>query len=486
MDTTGGAAAPTAGEPQGGILRKHGRAGRATHGGPRAVRWRPVLVADAEKSSGAGGGAGENVARNPCLTFALALRDLRMWLLSYELVLIPLRFSLAGMVIGSPVLTVLDIFVDICEILLNETIAVRTNLPVLYAAQNGLPPPVRDDDSTTFGAYSTTRMLLDILTIGLLHCGRAVYFLTGDHQLFVYSQFVRTRRVFDLSAHVQALNSNLATNVRFLSSFKFALVLFSVPHWCACLWLCVTSWGPMGAGRVQLPAWPAQIQLEADNPAFEPNAQTYAERYLSGTLMAYSGLGALGYTVMLTRTDEIFLALAIAVVQIVFFGARPSSPPATHLRPPASLAPPQPALAQAHARSRTPRPPSPPVRPPSLPARSLCARHALQLPRAHGREHGGLQGADEGRRRVHPRPPAAAAARRADQRALPVPALQAVVDHRPHICADAQDAADGGGVRAVRARDAGDLGLQRVHAPVPLRHRAAAARALHAAARAPV
>ena len=236
-------AAPERADGGGGILRGNGsRARRPGSRVPgRGVHWRLVLVADAPRGVNAGAVAEGAVApKNPCLAVALALRDLRLWLLTYELVMIPLRFSAPGIVILSSACTVLDILVDLCEVLLNETSAVRANLPLLAAAQLGVPPPASqgddDDDGTRVSAYSTPRMLVDVMTIVLLHTGRALYALSGYEQLFVYAQIPRLTRVVDLGAHVQALNSNLATNVTFLSVFKFGLVLLSVPHWCARAW----------------------------------------------------------------------------------------------------------------------------------------------------------------------------------------------------------------------------------------------------------
>lgn len=288
-----------------GILKAEKRRGGGGSTSGRAVRWRTVLVADAEHSAPAHG-AGEDAAanKNPCLAIALALRDLRLWLLTYEVVMIPLRFSLTDLVVSSAACTVLDIFVDLCEVLLNETLAVRANLPLITAVQAGRPLSAGangEDDEARATRYSTRRMLLDILTIGLLHCGRALYFLTGTRQLFAYAQVVRTSRVLDLSAHVAALNSNLATNVKFLSIFKFTLVLLSVPHWVACLWIAAADGWGNGDLAVALPAWPSQFELLTGNAAFAANDLGYGERYLLATFMSYSGLASFGYMVRTAR-----------------------------------------------------------------------------------------------------------------------------------------------------------------------------------------
>ena len=274
------------------------RSGRvAPSGSRRSVRWRTVLVADAERTVGPNAVAEELTQKNPCLALALLLRDLRLWLLTYEVVMIPIRFSLTDVVVGSAACTALDILVDLCEVLLNETMAVRANLPLLTASQSGRPLPVgTNEDEARAAPYSTRRMLLDILTIALLHCGRAVYFLFGRRELFAYAQIVRTTRVLDLSAHVHALNSDLATNVRFLSIFKFSLVLLSVPHWCACLWIVVADGWGNGAAQV-LPSWPAQFELFTSNPGLDPNVMSSGERYLVASFMSYAGLAAFGYSV---------------------------------------------------------------------------------------------------------------------------------------------------------------------------------------------
>ncbi|KAG8459689.1 hypothetical protein KFE25_003141 [Diacronema lutheri] len=162
-------------------------------------------------------------------------------------------------------------------------------------------------------------MLVDVMTIVLLHTGRALYALSGYEQLFVYAQIPRLTRVVDLGAHVQALNSNLATNVTFLSVFKFGLVLLSVPHWIACLWLLVSPWGPDGHRRVDLPAWPAQIAVLSNNPSIDPNVLSDGERYLIATHMSYAGLAGLGYEILFTRVGEMLLVMLVALAQIVFY-----------------------------------------------------------------------------------------------------------------------------------------------------------------------
>lgn len=291
----------TSQQPSGaGILKADTKkAGRAL--GTRSVRWRTVLVADAEHSGLAAGSMDEPTARkNPCTALALALRDLRLWLLTYETVMIPIRFSLTDLVVTSIVCTVLDILVDLCEIMLNETIAVRSNLPLLIAIQNNRALPVASEDKEAHAAnYSSRRLLIDIPTIALLHCGRASYVLFGVREIFVYAQIFRSSRVLDLSAHLQAMNSNLATNVTFLSIFKFTLILLSVPHWCACFWIVAADGWGNGDKDVELPSWPAQFELYTGNPALDANKLSFGERYLLAAFMSYSGLAAFGYSVRL-------------------------------------------------------------------------------------------------------------------------------------------------------------------------------------------
>jgi hypothetical protein len=73
----------------GGILRASAAARRRIGGAARSVRWRPVLVGVGDAKSDEDE---EDVrSKNPCALLASFVPDLRLWLLTYEIAMIPIR-----------------------------------------------------------------------------------------------------------------------------------------------------------------------------------------------------------------------------------------------------------------------------------------------------------------------------------------------------------------------------------------------------------
>jgi hypothetical protein len=253
----------------GGILKA---AAPRRGGASRNVRWKPVLVANEDRilvtQAPEEDDDGTRKRKNPCSVLASLVTDMvrrraaarhaaaaaivaaaavrrvrapcagcahltgappaprlpahpaqRIWLLTYELVMIPIRFAFPLLVLTPIAVIVLDLAVDVMELLLNEVIIVRASLPVLVHGSQSRA--VEDSDATMHvAAYSQPRAALDILTILVLHIGRVVYFIYGSTGLWVYGQIVRSVRVLDLMSHVQVLNSDLSANVTFLAIFK--------------------------------------------------------------------------------------------------------------------------------------------------------------------------------------------------------------------------------------------------------------------------
>jgi hypothetical protein len=159
----------------------------------------------------------------------------RLPLLTYEELLIPLRFAFPDLVLANPGAIVLDVLVDIFEIawIAAALLQARRRRFEQMSADADIE---RDRDfasaSSRENEYTRYRVLRDVVVTASLHYGRVRYFATGG-DLFGWqlAQLFRLLRVKDLFGYVRQMNNDLTTNVRFLAVYRFTLVLFSLPHW---------------------------------------------------------------------------------------------------------------------------------------------------------------------------------------------------------------------------------------------------------------
>lgn len=306
---------------RGGEHRKQG--GGATSG---RVQWREVLVAGDDDGSEAGGEAAALEERGAWDSrLERHFKALRLPTLTYEQLAIPLRLAFAADYVRAPPTIALDVAVDLFELLcilfaVHRDVRAAGRERRALALGAGRPHGGPAGSGREEAAYTPARLCADLLTIGALAGGRAAYLRFGLVWPWYAAQAVRLLRVRDLSAYMAQLNADLTTNVTFFAIFKFALVVFSVPHWVACLWWIISEMTPDGTG-LQIPSWTAQYEMHAGVPGlFDPATVSGPRRYAISLFMAWSGVASMGYgSISLVKQQEIWFGCVIILVQIVFY-----------------------------------------------------------------------------------------------------------------------------------------------------------------------
>jgi len=228
-----------------------GDAGRGLRTGPKAkerVQWKKILVAD-----DAGEDAGEDEARRVKREAAAELEDrvarfyklVRLPILAYEQLAIPLRLAFAVPMIEKPLPIALDVAVDLFELaIVVHSVRREFRLHQLAHAPGHLARATADDEDEP--PYTLGQLLLDLLTVAVLVVGRLVFLLGGPKWPWMIAQVVRASRVRQLMSFMGQLNADLTTNVTVFAIFKFALVVFSVPHWVGCVWWIICEYNADG------------------------------------------------------------------------------------------------------------------------------------------------------------------------------------------------------------------------------------------------
>jgi len=245
----------------------------------------------------------------------------RLPMLTIEEIMIPMRLAFPDLIVFSPLIIFLDVMVDVFELgWIVKTVREQPKDPLAaYEAAKLEQANARDGQGKQPQLYLAAHAVRDIGTAMSLHLARGIYMITGDNTLWTLVQVVRVARVFDLVAYVESLNSDLTTNVKFLGSYKFGLVLVSVPHWVACVWWALaTSLAP--TDTLALPSWPAQFAHLSQNKSLRPWRLDEGQSYLMSLYMAWAGLTSMGYgTLVITTQQEAVFAAFVAALQMVFY-----------------------------------------------------------------------------------------------------------------------------------------------------------------------
>lgn len=276
---------PPHGPVMGGILRDSRAGARAGNGGGRRrVTWRQVIVAGDEADEAADDG----LEWDHALRARLAARSklVRLPILLYEEVLIPLRVAFPVATVESGALTVVDLLVDCLELLSIEMVVVRAQLPSILVATTSEPSELQADEGRG-RYYRSKRAALDWAGAVLLHLARVVFLLGGGIELWLAAQVLRLTRVRQLYRYIEKLNNDLATSASLVGLFKFFVVLLSVPHWVGCFWWAVAK---RGQEVVELPSWAAQISLVTRNERFAPESLSGTQSYLLSSYMGWAGM----------------------------------------------------------------------------------------------------------------------------------------------------------------------------------------------------
>lgn len=215
-----------------GILRHAGTRSAKRH---LHVTWLPGLVGNV--GDGTAADNKDDVeqrmrdAENELRAWWMALyKTVRLPLLTYELLAIPARLAFPRTFLLTPVVIVVDVVADAFEL-------ACVHEELRHARRRREARGVE----TTGSMYTCARLARDLLTVLVLHVGRAMYLLMAFPHVWWAGQIVRLGRVHDLVLYVQHMNGDLTTNVAFLATYKFCAFLYSVPHWC------VSQTGPLRA-----------------------------------------------------------------------------------------------------------------------------------------------------------------------------------------------------------------------------------------------
>ena len=308
-----------------GILRR-GEGRRAGGGGAQAARvqWRAVLVAgedDAEE-------VGEERSRMEAqVKFDQRLQRyyklLRLPTLTYEELAIPLRCAFPADFASLLAPIVLDVAVDLFEVVC-VVYAVRREFRAYalehHAMADAAPRAFGQADVREGAAYTVSRLVVDLVTIFSLAAGRVAQLRAGLVWPWQLAQLFRLIRLRDLGEYMAQLNADLTTNVTVFAIFKFALVVFSVPHWVGCVWWIISSVTP-DRTAFHLPSWTAQYDMHVGVPGlFDPTRTTAVRSYMMAQYMAWSGVASMGYgSITLVKQSEIWFGCLIILVQIVFY-----------------------------------------------------------------------------------------------------------------------------------------------------------------------
>ncbi|KAJ1619297.1 hypothetical protein T492DRAFT_848656 [Pavlovales sp. CCMP2436] len=84
------------------------------------------------------------------------------------------------------------------------------------------------------GSVNFVGFTVKLFVVASLHAGRVYMLLDGSPFVYVWFavQAIRCHKVRELVQYMGDMSADLATDVSYLSIYRFLLVLYSIPHWC--------------------------------------------------------------------------------------------------------------------------------------------------------------------------------------------------------------------------------------------------------------
>lgn len=216
-----------------------------------------------------------------------------------------MRVAFPDTFVSTPFLIVLDVIIDAFDLSL---------LLAAWRSEHTTRTTATANDEPTVPVPIARRLLV----IVALHVGRATYLLLGTPWVWYVAQAIRCQRVLDMMKYMGEMSADLTTNVNVLASYKFALILFSVPHWISAVWWLLAR-DYVENPTVTSPSWAAQVVLFSGNPELDPVSGNDGLRYLHALYMSWSGMTAMGYAMTLASMEDLIFAIVVCAVQVVFY-----------------------------------------------------------------------------------------------------------------------------------------------------------------------
>jgi hypothetical protein len=220
------------------------------------------------------------------------------------------------------VLVVIDVASDACDLLAYIYLSRAAEREAKADPDHGSQFAATPRTISNRSCMSVVREVIKVgstklFVIASLHTGRVVFLLFDSPWLWFAVQAFRCHKVRELVQYMGSMSADLATDVRYLASFRFCLVLYSVPHWCAAVWWLLAKFQEGGVPLAS-PSWVSTFVPLTGNPVYDVVDSNDGVRYLLSLYMAWSGLTAMGYAMNLVRLDEICFSILVAAFQIAF------------------------------------------------------------------------------------------------------------------------------------------------------------------------
>jgi hypothetical protein len=147
-------------------------------------------------------------------------------------------------------------------------------------------------DSSPPSSYA---LAVKVLVVASLHVGRAAFFLLGNPYMWYAAQVIRCAKLRELGIYIGEMTADLTINVTYLATYKFCLIVYSVPHWVAAVWWLLAQ-HQLNAPPLASPSWASTWVPLTGNPVFDMARDNSNDglRYLVSLYMSWSGCTAMG------------------------------------------------------------------------------------------------------------------------------------------------------------------------------------------------
>jgi hypothetical protein len=179
--------------------------------------------------------------------------------------------------ITNPTIIAIDVLADACDL-----------LALLFLARSA-------EDGGDSSPPSSYALAIKVLVVASLHVGRAAFFFLGNPYLWYAAQVIRCAKLRELVIYIGEMTADLTINVAYLATYKFCLIVYSVPHWVAAVWWLLAQ-HQMNASPLASPSWASTWVPLTGNPVFDMAREESNDglRYLVSLYMSWSGCTAMG------------------------------------------------------------------------------------------------------------------------------------------------------------------------------------------------
>eukprot|EP00736_Rhodelphis_marinus_P010665 Rmarinus@m.2341 len=201
-------------------------------------------------------------------------------------------------------------FVDIIvDVLMGIDIAVNFNSA--YADDDG---DLVTDRRKIVMKYLKGRFVFDVLGIVMLYIAIAVDSTSASHELWWISATIfRTLRLRRLFRFFRSLEMNIHIDIRKMSVFKFAILLFGTAHWVGCFWFYIAQlYDNHGSTWLD--------EYDTLDTYFEKDQTDYYYLNLVAVYWGFNSLANLGNLgIYPSNTLEVFYGVFVIFLQVIFY-----------------------------------------------------------------------------------------------------------------------------------------------------------------------